>query len=72
MQVDSHMKFRTTRDILKGEVIVQAPCHGPSVDTLIATGFVSPPVPNMWDFALLEVIIDEKDPLFKLKLELLE
>jgi hypothetical protein len=49
MQVDSHMKFRTTRDILKGEIIVQGGITGSNADTLINTGFINLPVPNPYD-----------------------
>lgn len=72
LQIDSHMKFKALRDIEKGEIIVQGGTTGSNVDTLINTGFVNLPVPIPFDQVSLEITIDENDPLFKIKLELLE
>jgi hypothetical protein len=44
---------------------------GSNADSLISTGFVNWPVPNPWDHVLLEIEIKEDDPLFKVKLELI-
>lgn len=66
------MKFRTNRDILKGEIIVQGGINGSNADTLINTGIINLPVPNLFDMALLEITLDPNDPLFNLKLELID
>ena len=48
-QEESKMMFKTTRSIMKGEVIVQSPMTGSNTDTLVNTGFINLPVPNVLD-----------------------
>jgi len=65
------MKFKATRDIIKGEIIVQKGICQSNADNLIASGFINMPVPNPFDAASIEIELDPQDPLFSLKLELI-
>jgi len=67
------MKLVATRDIIKGEIIVQGGLSGSNADTLINTGFVNHgQLPCQYDCTIINITVKEDTPLYTLKMKLLD
>jgi len=71
MQLDGQLKLRTCKDIKKGDIIVQQQARAGNTDVFLNSGFCASGISHL-ETAMVECELDPSDPLFAVKLELLE